>query len=629
MSFDSNYSMIGRKLFNGEFEIIEFLGKGGFAHVYLGRQLSLMRDVAIKILSEEYIHDEELVKHFHHEANLIAKLNHENIIKIYFSGREEDVHYYVMDLHYNNLSKLLKEKTTLSVAEWTNISIDVATALEYASTKFEGFIHRDIKPGNILIGDKGKAILADFGLAKGDPSSVKTLYAVTAGYMSPEQYYNQNLDKQTDIYSFGVVMYQMITGVAPADHLVKPVEPPHKIVPGLSKDVENIILKALEKNKEKRYKSAGELLQDLEQIKYKEISKKIYPSVEKPVRKIDKIEPQRKFPKWLIPVAAIFVVLLVAVIAFWASAPKGMVLINSSPGGAKIVFDNIVLDEITPCELNKVKWGAHKLQLILPEYDPWDTTFVLDKNNPYATCKVTFQTQMPSIQKGSLVVLSTPSPADVLLDNVPIGTTPLKLNDIPVGWKRVELVKPGFNNHVEDVQIKDGQTMTLDVQLEKISYVPPTTPVAVNKGKLRLSVIPQQYSYTIDINGHVYQKGANKLFEARLVPGSYTIKITHDLYGSCQKTIQIKENGTVDETCYFIAYFNIQSFNKDGYTIPDAKILLDGVDTGNTTPLDRLPIAPGNHTLVVQHNSYGRGEQKVTVQPSFSQEPHILKFTLQ
>ena len=267
--------LIGRKLLNGEFKIIRLFGEGGFARVYKGKQFHPQRDVAIKILKEEFVSNKDLVKHFHHEANFLAKLHHKNIISIHLSGSEEKLEYYVMDLHPSNLKEELEYSEKLSLDRWLNIATDIATALVYAYSKFENFIHRDIKPGNILLDEKGNAILTDFGLAKGDPQVLTTMLAVTPGYMSIEQCLGQKLDHRSDIYSFGLVMYEMITGILPPDHLSKDPAPPSELDAAIPPGIDKIILKTLQKDKEERYQSANVLLTDLKNFILKVKSKAV------------------------------------------------------------------------------------------------------------------------------------------------------------------------------------------------------------------------------------------------------------------------------------------------------------------------------------------------------------------
>lgn len=263
-------ALIGRTLDGGKVEITGFLGKGGFAYVYRGRQLSPPREVAIKVLRPDLSRDEDLVARFCQEADLIGRLRHNNVIAIYSSGTEEELYYYVMDLHPRNLAEELGQHGRLSVAPWLRISKDIAAALDHASTTIQGFVHQDIKPGNILLDQAGNAVLTDFGLARGRDLRDATVDAMTLRYMSPEQLYDQEADHRSDIYSFGIVMYEMITGQIPAEHLSKDPVAPSKRVTDLpskaARGIDKIVLKAMEKEPERRYSSARNILNDLEHI---------------------------------------------------------------------------------------------------------------------------------------------------------------------------------------------------------------------------------------------------------------------------------------------------------------------------------------------------------------------------
>lgn len=267
-------NLIGRMLAN-RYEILEKIGNGGMATVYKAKCHVLNRFVAIKILKEEFITDIEFIKRFKSEAQTAASLTHPNIVSIYDVGNEGDVYYIVMELiQGKTLKEIIVEDGKLSWKWSVNIAIQIASALETAHKN--NLIHRDIKPHNIIITEDGMAKVTDFGIAKAVSNSTITAFGTTIGsvhYFSPEHAKGGATDAKSDIYSLGIVMYEMLTGRVPfdADTPVsvalmqvqeEPIEP-KKLNPQIPISVNNIILKAMQKDPMDRYQNATEMLIDL------------------------------------------------------------------------------------------------------------------------------------------------------------------------------------------------------------------------------------------------------------------------------------------------------------------------------------------------------------------------------
>ncbi|WNR46579.1 Stk1 family PASTA domain-containing Ser/Thr kinase [Paenibacillus roseipurpureus] len=267
--------MIGRKL-GGRYEILDRIGGGGMALVYKGHDLLLNRKVAVKVLRQQYVHDEEFIRRFRREAQAAASLSHPNVVSIYDVGQEEDVHYIVMEyIEGKTLNDLIKEKAPLQVEDAVHYASQIADALDHAH--HNEIIHRDIKPHNILIGKNGRVKVTDFGIARAATSSTITQTGSVVGsvhYFSPEHAKGTNTGEKSDLYSLGIVMYQMLTGRLPflgespisvaLKHLQEDVEEPRKVNPLIPQSVENIILKAMRKKPEERYQSAKLMMSDLD-----------------------------------------------------------------------------------------------------------------------------------------------------------------------------------------------------------------------------------------------------------------------------------------------------------------------------------------------------------------------------
>ncbi len=264
----SNGTFLGNR-----YEIIEKIGSGGMSDVYRAKDHSLGRDVAIKVLKSEFSQDSSFVTKFRAEAQSAAVLEHPNIVNIYDVGSEEHMHFIVMEyVEGITLKKYIATKGRLGYNEALSIALQVARGIEAAHNK--GIVHQDIKPQNIIISKEGKVKVTDFGIARAANSN--TIHAGSMGsvhYVSPEQARNGFVSYASDIYSLGIVMYEMVTGKVPFDgdtpvaiaiqHIQSQMTPPEELVPGLRIAVSRFIEKCTMQSPERRYASAGELLVDL------------------------------------------------------------------------------------------------------------------------------------------------------------------------------------------------------------------------------------------------------------------------------------------------------------------------------------------------------------------------------
>jgi PASTA domain./Protein kinase domain. len=267
--------LIGKMLGN-RYEILEEIGQGGMGIVYKARCHLLNRFVAIKILRPEFSHDEEFIKRFKYESQSAASLSHPNIVSIYDVGNEGNIYYIVMEyVKGKTLKQIIKEVNGhLSVDETISIASQVLRALDNAHR--HNIIHRDIKPHNILITEDGIAKVTDFGIARAATDYTLTYnknIIGTAQYFSPEQAKGGIVDEKSDIYSLGIVMYEMLTGQVPFEgdspisvalkHIEEELVPPSKINRDIPKGIEDIIIKATQKDPTKRYSTAKEMLNDI------------------------------------------------------------------------------------------------------------------------------------------------------------------------------------------------------------------------------------------------------------------------------------------------------------------------------------------------------------------------------
>jgi serine/threonine protein kinase len=255
----------------GQYQIVAELGRGGMAVVYKAWQPSLERFVALKVLPAYFQHEPEFLARFHREAKAAARLSHPNIIVIHDIGEAGGVHYIAME-YVDGGS--LRERLTggrLSLSEAERVLSQVASALDYAHS--HGLVHRDIKPANILFTASGEAKVTDFGIAQASDGTRLTRTGALMGtpeYMAPEQAEGRPVDHRTDLYALGVVLYQMLTGQAPfratTPHatlhavIYEPPPPPHTLNPELPHAVEKVVLKAIAKQPEQRFRRGSEMV---------------------------------------------------------------------------------------------------------------------------------------------------------------------------------------------------------------------------------------------------------------------------------------------------------------------------------------------------------------------------------
>ncbi len=265
------------RILGGRYELLERIGMGGMAIVYKAKDDLLGRNVAIKILREEYKENEEFIRRFKVESQAAASLSHQNIVQIYDVGEEDGIHYIVMELlEGETLKSYMKSKgERLARKEAMNFSMQICRALEHAHSKH--VVHRDIKPHNIVLTESGKIKVADFGIARAVNNNTtvdSATHAVgSAHYLSPEQARGGYTDHKSDIYSFGVVMYELFTGKLPFDaeesisvvmqHIHEEAPLPSEIDPDIPAGIEAIIMRAMCKEQRLRYESATQILEDL------------------------------------------------------------------------------------------------------------------------------------------------------------------------------------------------------------------------------------------------------------------------------------------------------------------------------------------------------------------------------
>lgn len=269
--------MLSRTL-GKRYEIVELIGRGGMAYVYKARDLKLNRYVAVKVLREEYTENEQFIKKFDRESQAVACLSHPNIVGVYDVGVQDNIYYIIMEyVDGITLKQYLMRKGRLDYTEATRFVMDISNALRCAHEN--KIIHRDIKPHNILLTRDLVPKVADFGIARAITSSTVTMTNQTMGsvhYISPEQAKGGFVDERSDLYSLGILYYELLTGKLPFDeentvtiaikHIQEEIVPPKLLEPKIPERVNQIVVKLTQKKPDERYQNTDELMEDLESV---------------------------------------------------------------------------------------------------------------------------------------------------------------------------------------------------------------------------------------------------------------------------------------------------------------------------------------------------------------------------
>lgn len=483
--------MAAKTEYIGTYKLVEKIGEGGMAYIYKALQPSLKRSVVIKKLKDP---NKEIIRRFKKEALLSASFHHENLVSIYdfiYSNRS----YYLVMEHVDgeNLQTVIEHLSPIPANIAMLIALDIARGLEYTHTR--NIIHRDIKPSNILISYDGNVKIIDFGIARDDLSTRLTLTGMIVGtpaYMSPEQANGDSLTPKSDLFSLGVLLYEMVTGLKPfegnnqSEVLNKIIRgkflAPERINPTIPHKLRRIIKKCLQHNLNKRYQSATELINDLERAIHWQVRNQRKKILTRFLNRLDKNQPSTTQTliqemikntsrlKWTL----LQLIILIFTLTGFYFVPKylmalhiGDLEIKVPSGKYQLVVDNrkTMVKEGGMFEIKNLLHGQH--QLILQNLQTNQLVNVFFPVKPDQKMLI----EIPEIKGqdfAALQIFTSPPQVTVTLNDSLMGLTPLKLDSLSFGMYRLKLEKKGFHAIEHQVEIGNGQQHNLFFVLSSV-----------------------------------------------------------------------------------------------------------------------------------------------------------------
>jgi len=570
--------LVGQVIDN--YKILEIIGRGGMGVVFKAIDLSLEKVVALKMIDPLLAKDDNFLNRFKTEAKALARLENSNIVGVYALRDTEYGLFMVMEyVKAKTISEWIREKGRYSSAETKEIARHFLKAIGHAHKV--GVIHRDIKPNNILLCDDGTVKVMDFGLAKvvqdhGAQSTVTQIAAGTLYYMSPEQIKGlKNVDKRSDIYAIGMTIYEMLAGRTPFERsesefsiqkqiVEGKIPPPSKYNPLIPKAFVKMIMKAIEKDADKRYQTVPDMLAELENIQVDEqpVDDKTRVVLD-PKTQMTREPKKKSFKPVYIYSAVGFII--IAIIAAYLTVGLG---------------------DKKDSETDK---------------DAQKTDTLLTANNILA----------------SLSISSEPGGATVFLNEKNIGSTPLIIDSLKTDSYNIKVRLSGYEQWTaKDYRLFEGMN-NLQVPLKPVTFY---TPAATST--LVLKAEPEG---TIFIGNKQVGSGKDAI-RSEVTAGNHTVKFVHPQFGEKLLNVDLSPNQTKNITCYFQQKVTIQSLNKSGDSFW-GNIFINGENTNRTTPADMM-LGPGTYRITVRKTGFKTVENDVVlnIQPAFELKNHPLVF---
>lgn len=641
--------------FAGRYQIIEELGRGGMGTVYKVLDREIDEKIALKVLKPEISYDLKTIERFRNELKIARKISQPNVCRMYDLMKERGTYFITMEyVSGEDLKSTIARVGQLSVGKALIIAKQICAGLSAAHQL--GIVHRDLKPHNIMIDRAGNVRIMDFGIARSAKTSGLTESGAIIGtpeYMSPEQAVGEEVDIRSDIYSLGVVLFELVTGKVPFEgttavsvamkHKSELPPNPRSINEQIPEDFNRLILKCLEKEKRRRYQNAGEVLEEISQIE------RGFPTTDKmiPERMTSKDVPGRGLPKFLVPGVLVLAAAILIVGAFyfkpWQRAPgavedkdspvqkvqpveeersvkpeqdivaqNGLFEINSEPEGAEIYLGDTLLGK-TPDRF-ELPPGKHVVKLMYPGYKTKTEEIDIEENK-------TFSERYILDPEYLLKIKTVPAGARVKIDGKFKGTTgsiPLevenpgdtcRLNIEKTGYKPIDLsltLKPGDNfvtqnlerlpseeeqaKSREEVKAREQQVTPPEQKKPEEQVKPPVKMEAQAQENVKLIVRTVPSEADVFLDGTSI--GKSPTTRVTYPPGNYRMRIEKAGYQAKEVSIDLKTD--------FDRTYRLEKYASVLLRIivqPWANVYIDGVLVGEVPPIKQLPVEIGQHTI--------------------------------
>lgn len=593
----------------GKYRVEEKLGEGAMGIVYKAFDTDLHRPVALKMMNPLLAQNKQFLERFKAEARALAKLENPHIVVIYdFVETDMGLFIVMQFVEGITLSGKIQEAGLISVAEALPLFKQILSAIGHAHQG--GIIHRDIKPDNIMLTKDGAIKITDFGLVKDLYGTLLTPATLTLGtfiYMSPEQL-NGHANHLSDIYSIGMTFYVALTGQSPFPDNMKMGEiidairekkfaSPHEINPMIPKELAKILMKAIEKEPAKRYRSTEEMLEALQQFEAAHFAPADHRPSPLPRPKV----------KLILATALLMLALWLArqpLTDFFNPSQEGWIRIQTTPAAATVEVDGQLVG-LTPIDQQKIKPGEHTLKINKPEYYEELVMTVM------ITARQTVSIDTTLKVTGGLKVTSIPDSAQIFIKGQLLGLTNFETKRMPVGAATLTIRKAGYKDFRASVRIAPTQMSQLSAALEMI------------KAKVTILVKPRG---SIFVNDEIKGADTNLPYITEWTAGRYKVHIANSQYGNWEKTVRINSNAPVNLVVDFNRKFavHVNVFAASGKLLA-AKVMVDGEELGRSTSGEVLPVRLGWRKISVSCAGYISQEKTIFLEGDLK-EP--LKFIL-
>jgi tRNA A-37 threonylcarbamoyl transferase component Bud32 len=619
------------------YRMLGVLGRGGMGIVYKARDEDLDRIVAVKMIDPALARDDSFVRRFRTEAQALARIDSRHIVSVYALRKTERGLFIVMECVDGGTVSDLLEDGPVSLERLLPIVDQMLQAFEAAHGA--GIVHRDIKPGNVMLTTDGVVKVTDFGLAKrvtGKGASMVTMTQGIAGtlhYMSPEQVQGlDDLDHRSDLYSAGMTIYQMLTGRLPIDRdssefevmrsiVESDLPPPSHFNPDLSPEVDRVIMRSLEKDPDDRYADAHAMREAFWELggeaPYQRGQTKTHVvSGDGAAGRASKPDGTSAGAKrWLGIGSAVIALLAVLALGYVfllgpdESGDLGTLTITPTPSEATVFVNDERITPGTPIDVPPGEPVAIRVER--DGYEPWSDQVTLEAGG-VQTIPVTLEEAASASTTGTLTVSTTPADARIRVNGDRVTSdTPV---EVRAGEEvSVEVTQDGYEPWSRTVTLEAGQERALTATLERRAQPPQPDPEetdptpVVQRGTLSLAA-PSGASIRVD--GQSISSGT----PVELTAGSKSVTVSHPQYGDWSTRLSVPANRTLQRQVYFRKKVNV-AVTAEGEPFISAALFVDGEERG-TTP-QQLTLSRGEYTIEVRKFGYDveGGPKTVTVEP--------------